>query len=81
MGSCAYYDYIISDNNASTRKHLTHSETRPKCKKHIIGYSPEIIPVLQWFSDPAHCNKCVTGVFFELVNITKSIKKFNTLRD
>ena len=45
-----YHDYIVSDDDTSTRYHLTHSEKIPACKTNIGGYLPKEIPVPQLFS-------------------------------
>ena len=50
-----YYKYIISDDDITIRKHLTHHKIRPTENKYIGGYLPKDIPVLQWFTDPNHC--------------------------
>ena len=58
---------------------MTHPETKPTCKKHIVDYLSEDIHVSQWFSNPAHCTKCVAGALFEIVKSNKSIQNLDTL--
>ena len=76
---CVYYEYIVSDDDTSMRKHLNDHMKRPTCKKNIGGYLFEEIPVPTWFSDPAHRTKCVVGAFFELVKSIKSMKRLDEM--
>ena len=62
------------------RNYLNHPVTKPTCKKHIGGYLSKEISMPQWFTDPTHRAKCVSGEFFELVKIFKSLKKLEALR-
>ena len=80
MGDCVYYEYIGSDDDTITMKHLTHPETRPTRKKNIGGYLPKYIPVHQWFTDLTHRAKYVTCALFELIKSAKSMRELYSLR-
>ena len=80
MSRCVYYEYIVSDDDTTMKKYLTHPEKRPRGEVNIGGRLPKEIPVPKWFADPTHCAKCVAGKFFNYNKKNKNMSKLDCLR-
>ena len=75
-----FIEYIVSDDDSTMRKYLTHPDKKPAGRKNIGGCLPKEIPVSEWYADPTHRAKCVAGAFFKLVKSIKKMKKLDALR-
>ena len=80
MSGCVYYEYIVSDDDTTMKKYLTHPEKRPRGEVNIGGRLPKEIPVPKWFADPTHRAKCVAGKFFNYNKVNKNMSKLDCLR-
>ena len=80
MSGSVYYEFIVSDDDTTMKKYLTHPEKRPRGEKNIGGRLPKEIPVPTWFADPTHRAKCVAGKFFNYNKSEKNMSKLDCLR-
>ena len=80
MEGCVFYEYIVSDDDTTMKKYLTHPEKRPTGKVNIGGRLPKEIPVPKWFADPTHRAKCVAGKFFKYNKASNKMTKLDCLR-
>lgn len=75
-----YLDYIITDDDSTMKKYLTHPKKRPNGNVNIGGRLPLSIPEPKWFADPSHRTKCVRNMFYGLVATHKDMKPFYAMR-
>ena len=75
-----FYEYIVSDDDTTMKKYLTHPAKRPTGVVNIGGRLPKEIPVPKWFADPTHRAKCVAGKFFQYNKTEKNMSKLDCLR-
>ena len=75
-----FYEYIVSDDDTTMKKYLTHPAKRPTGVVNIGGRLPKEIPVPKWFADPTHRAKCVAGKFFQYNKSEKNMSKLDCLQ-
>ena len=80
MSGSVYYEYIVSDDDTTMKKYLTHPAKRPRGEVNIGGRLPREIPAPKWFADPTHRAKCVAGKFFNYNKTEKKMSKLDCLR-
>ena len=80
MSGCVFYEYIVSDDDTTMKKYLTHPDKRPKGAVNIGGRLPKEIPEPCWFADPTHRAKCVAGKFFKYNKSNSKMTKLDCLR-
>ena len=77
-----YLHVIISDDDTKMKNYVAHPEYKQRGWKNYGEYLPSDIPVPNWFTDPTHRAKCVTGAYFDMTKRAKtdtSATKLNTL--
>ena len=80
MEGSIFYEYIVSDDDTTMKKYLTHPDKRPTGAVNIGGRLPKEIPVPKWFADPTHRAKCVAGKFFKYNATNSKMTKLDCLR-